>query len=161
MPSSTSRPQPPSPNRRTRKSSATVKPSARLFLRGGGNFLGFAKSGNGIPQTAHNALLAKYDHGIEERRRNRLPNDGHARRIDQQAGFYAARFGNGTRCVIASVVVPLAERFQRIREFREEFRRFRIFPEFCDGRGIAREIIAEKSARPRRKIRQQPDARPQ
>src|SRR6266481_559792 len=160
MPSSTSRPQLPSPNRRTRKSSATVKPSARLFLRGG-NFLGFAKSRNGIAQTAHNALLAKYDHGIEERRRNRLPNDGHARRIDQQAGFYAARFGNGTRCVIASVVVPLAERFQRIREFREEFRRFRIFPEFCDGRGIAREIIAEKSARPRRKIRQQPDARPQ
>ena len=63
--------------------------------------------------------------------------------------------------MIASVVVPLAERFQRVREFREEFRRFRIFPEFCDGRGIAKEIVAEKGARPRRKIRQQPYARPQ
>src|SRR6266849_5553813 len=123
--------------------------------------LGFAKSGNGIAQTVHNALLAEYDHGIEERRRNRLPNDCHARRINQQAGFYAARFGNRTRRVVASVVVPFAERFQRIREFREEFRRFRIFPEFGDGRGIAWEIVAEKGARPRRKIRQQPDARPQ
>src|SRR6266849_942655 len=79
--------------------------------------LGFAKSGNGIAQTVHNALLAEYDHGIEERRGDSLAHDGHARRINKQPGLDSASFGDRARCVIASAVVPLAERVQRIREF--------------------------------------------
>src|SRR6266849_6977703 len=107
--------------------SQTVSLSVSFFE---GGTLGFSKSGNSIAQASHNALLAKYDHRIEKRRRNRLAHDRHARRINKQAGLDAARFGDRTRCVIASVVVPFAERFQRVREFREEFRRFWIFPEF-------------------------------
>src|SRR5712664_799554 len=127
-----------------RRFSATVSPGVSFFLRE--ERLGFAKSGNGITQASNDALLAEYDHRIEERRRNRLAHDRHARRINKQAGFDSARFGNGARRMIASVVVPFAERFQRVREFREEFRRFWILPEFCDGRGIARKIVAEKGA---------------
>jgi hypothetical protein len=45
-------------------------------------------------------------HGVEERRGYRLPDDGHAAGVDQQAGFYAGGLGDRARSVIARIVIP-------------------------------------------------------
>jgi hypothetical protein len=100
-------------------------PTSRIDLRQTAVFferrlaLSFAETGHGSAQSGHNALLPKYNHSIEERRRHRLAHDRHAGGIDKQAGFDAACFRNRAGRMIASVVVPLAKRFKRIREFRE------------------------------------------
>jgi hypothetical protein len=62
--------------------------------------------GEGFAQAAYDALLTEYDHRIEERRRYRLPDDGHAAGVDQQAGFYAGGLGDRARSVIARIVIP-------------------------------------------------------
>src|SRR6267154_125641 len=72
--------------------------------------LGFAETGHRIAQTSDHALLPQNDHGIEERWCDGLAHNRHACRVDQQAGFDAARFGDRTRRMIASVVVPLRVR---------------------------------------------------
>src|SRR5947209_5044315 len=51
--------------------------------------------GECVAQTAHDSLLAEYDHGIEQRRGNGLADDGHANRVDEQSGFDAGGFGDG------------------------------------------------------------------
>jgi len=48
--------------------------------------------------------------------------------------------------VIASVVVPFAQRFERIANASRAAPDFRIFPEFCDGRRSRREIALKKRA---------------
>src|SRR6266851_1101602 len=100
------------------------------------NGLGLCGAGHGVVQAADDALLAENDHGVEKRRSDSLAHDGHARRVDQQSGLNAFRFGDRSRGVIASVVVPLREFSQGIRELGEKFRHFRIFPEFFLGGGI-------------------------
>src|SRR5712692_9935657 len=123
--------------------------------------LGSAETGRGIAQAPDYALLAEHHHGIEERRGYRLTHDRHARGVDQQAGFHARGFRDGACGAVAGIVVPFREGRERLRELRKELRHFRIFPEFFYCRRVAWEIVAEKGPRPRRKIREQANPRPQ
>ena len=68
-------------------------------------------------KAANDALLAERDHGVEERRRDSLADDGHASSVDQQGGFHACGFSYGSRSVIASVVVPLFQISQSVSKF--------------------------------------------
>jgi hypothetical protein len=45
--------------------------------------LSYRRGGHRIGQAANDALLAKDNHGVEERRRYGLSDDGHARGVDQ------------------------------------------------------------------------------
>ena len=67
----------------------------------------FGGTGDGIVEAANDALLAEDDHGLKKWWRNGLPDNGHARGIDQQCRFRAACFSDSTRGMIASVVIPL------------------------------------------------------
>src|SRR5215813_10019636 len=91
------------------------------------------KLGQRITEAADDTFLAESDHGIEERRRNGLADNGNADRVDQKTCLYTASFGNCARSVIAGVVIPFRKRGQRIGGFCEEIRNFRIFPEFILG----------------------------
>src|SRR6266436_4852086 len=173
-PRSTSSLRPPPPGPRTRKFLESNRPAMPIpnstrgqgctppdFFFEGRLALGFSETGHRVAQTADDALLAENDHGVEERRRYGLADDGHARGIDQQAGFHAAGFGHRAGGVVACVVIPLGKRFEPIGQSPEEFRHSRICPEFFFGGGVASKFVAEKCARPTRKIRQQADSRPQ
>ena len=97
-------------------------------------------------ETADDALLAKRDHGIEERRRNGLADDGDADRIDQQAGFDAAGFGDGAAGVIAGVMIPFGKRGERVGGFGKEVGNFRVFPKFVLGGLLVAEIVGKERA---------------
>src|SRR5579885_1489705 len=113
-----------------------------------------------VAQAADDALLAENDHGVKKRRRDGLADNRHANRVDEQARFHAGGFRHGARGVIAGVMVPLVERRESVRGFGEQILNLiRILPEFFLRGGIAREVVAEESARPGGKIRQQADAR--
>ena len=79
--------------------------------------LGFSETVYRITQTPHDALLPENNHGVKEGRRHRLTDNRHTRCIDQQTGFNATGFRNGARGMVASVVVPLGKRFERIGKF--------------------------------------------
>src|SRR6267142_3951008 len=123
--------------------------------------LGFTETGHRIAQAAHDTLLPKNNHGIEEGRRHSLADNRHTRRIDQQPRFDAACLSHRARCAIASVVIPFGKSFERTGKLREELWNFRIFPEFFFRRLVMRELVAEKRPRPRRKIRKQTNSWPQ
>src|SRR6266403_3732772 len=110
--------------------------------------LGFTETGHRIAQAAHDTLLPKNNHGIEERRRHSLADNRHTRRVDQQPRFDSACLSDPARGAIASVVIPFGKSFERIGKLREKLWHFRIFPEFFLGRFVAREFVAEKRARP-------------
>jgi hypothetical protein len=64
----------------------TLRPDLSRPEAGGSAFwvlLLFGGTGDGIVKAADDALLAKHDHGVEERRRHGLPDDGHASGINQ------------------------------------------------------------------------------
>src|SRR5216683_7002524 len=67
-----------------------------------------------ILQTRDDAPLADHDHGVKERRGDGPTDDGHAGGVDKQSRFDTARFSDGARGVITSVVIPLRQRCQRI-----------------------------------------------
>src|SRR6266571_5756259 len=123
--------------------------------------LGFAKTRYRVAQAADDALLPENGHGVEERGRDGLADNRDARGVDQQAGLDAGGFCDRARGMLASIVVPLGEFFERVGKLREQFWDFGVFPEFFLRRLVTREFIAEKRARPRRKIRQQADSRTQ
>src|SRR5260370_26295310 len=106
--------------------------------------LSFAKTRDRVAQAADDALLPENDHGVEERGRDGLADNRDARRVDQQAGLDAGAFRDRARGMVASIVVPLAEFFERVGKFLEQFRGFGIFPEFFFCRLVTREFIAEK-----------------
>src|SRR4029077_17658694 len=99
-----------------------------------------------LSQSAYDALLPQRHHGIEERRRNGLANDGDARRVDQQPGLHTGGFGDGARSMVAGVMIPFGQPGKSVRQFSEQFRDFRIFPELLFGRWIDGKIIAEEGA---------------
>src|SRR3989442_14143716 len=92
--------------------------------------LSFAKTRHRIAQAADDALLTERDHGVEQRRRDGLAHNRDARGVDQQAGLDAGGFRDRARGMVASIVVPLGEFFERTGKFREQFRDFGVFPEF-------------------------------
>src|SRR5215469_877279 len=108
--------------------------------------LGLGGAGHRILKSANYALLAKDNHSVEQWWCNCLANDGNADRVDEQAGFDAARFGDGARGTIASVVIPFAKSSKGVGSFREQLRHFGIFPEFFLGGRIAHKFIAKKGA---------------
>lgn len=98
--------------------------------------LGLGEGGDNIAETADDAALAEHDHRVEERRRDGLADDGHARGVDEQAGFDSASFGDSAGSVVASVVIPFGKRFKRHSELREQIRNFRVLPEFVLGSSV-------------------------
>src|SRR3974390_2104973 len=101
-----------------------------------------------LAQTAHHSFLAEHHHRVKQWRGDGRADNGHTRRVDQQTGFYAGVLGYFPRGVVASVVVPLRQGPERIRECPEKLGYFCVFPEFRFGGGIASEIVAGKSPRP-------------
>src|SRR6266567_58608 len=65
-----------------------------------------AEFGQRVAKTVHNAFLSEDDHGVKQRRRDGLSNDGDANRVDEQTSLHAGGFSNGAGRVIARVVAP-------------------------------------------------------
>ena len=70
-------------------------------------YLSGGEFAEGVTEASDDALLAENDHGIEEGRRDGLPDNGNANGVDKQSCFHAASFGDGASGVITGVVIPL------------------------------------------------------
>src|SRR6202521_6301595 len=93
----------------------SVRPPARCRKR-----LGVIGLGLGFSQSADDAFAAQSHHGVEERRRDGLADDGHARGVDEQAGLYAGGFGDGARGEVARIMIPIGKFFERAGKIREQ-----------------------------------------
>src|ERR1700687_3491461 len=134
------------------------------FLRGHGNgisALARNKPFNGAAQAGNDALLPEHDHRFKQRRRHGLPHNRHARRVDQESSPDAFGRRQFAQYVVARIMVPVGERSEAVSKFAEHHTQPLILPEFLAGLRIVFKRIAEKCARPRRKIRQQTRAWPQ
>ena len=89
-----------------------------------------------------------------------MTDDGYARGVDEQAGFYSFGFGEGSKRVVASIVIPAGrtDGGQAFRELGKQVGNFRIFPKFGFGGGVDLEVVGEEGAGPGREIRKEPDA---
>src|SRR5262245_26727151 len=97
-------------------------------------------------EAADDAVASEHHHGIEERGRDSLANDGYARGVNEQAGLHRFGFSEGAQGVVASVMAPVRRRNggERCCELDEQLRHFGILPEFGFRGRVDLELVGEK-----------------